>query len=619
MIVPNLRDGPPKGYEYIVRDSCWTRLSYVNMNGMKMKENKREIKIETMNRNFATVAVVICLLFAMSSCDEPALPVLKGIVKGEIKTLTIGEEEVAVDAKGSFEFNPALAQDAIWEIEAGEESFEVYVQPGSSVEVVIEGDKISFKGDLTAENNHLITDKTLNVEVSKYLRSNWYGLHSSDEAAYRVQLDSLKTLFVQNMVGKELSDPFVALNKTSINYGFDRMLLRYPQTHFYFTGEAKPLSTALQQRLDTLHDVPEAYHLSAYRKFVQSWLDNKLADVGMVDDSITYKGGVLLQAKLDMINKEFQDQKLKDFWTLAALKTHVEQYAWINGEAHLKDFLTQFQTQSVLEKAREFQEEQVKERVGHDIYVYKTAKGQKLEAHVFKPDDFDTSRRYPALAAFHGGGWASGNAGWTFSSAQHAAETGMIGVAVEYRLSNRDDITPVEAMADTRDLMIWLRANADRLRIQPDSIVGKGISAGGHLISSVTVMPKNPASVPNALVLVSPALDTSDDYFKSLIRPDVAHNDLSSVENVSASAQVPPTLILQGETDRLTPTVYAVKFKDRMDSLGYHCKLVRYPNVGHLFTPSHLDDTGWPQTDPKVMAQAIAEQDNFLRELGYLK
>ncbi len=82
---------------------------------------------------------------------------------------------------------------------------------------------------------------------------------------------------------------------------------------------------------------------------------------------------------------------------------------------------------------------------------------------------------------------------------------------------------------------------------------------------------------------------------------------------------MPTTLILQGRTDNLTPTKFAEEFKSKMDSLTYNCDLIIYENCGHLFTPSHLDDTGWPQSDPEISKKAYLKQSEFYRDLGYSK
>ena len=123
----------------------------------------------------------------------------------------------------------------------------------------------------------------------------------------------------------------------------------------------------------------------------------------------------------------------------------------------------------------------------------------------------------------------------------------MIGIAVEYRLSNRADITPLEAMEDTRDFMLWLRANAESLNVDPQRVVLKGISAGGHLVNAISVLQEGHDSntVPNALILVSPAIDTEEPYFRSLLSDSEKSADLSPLLNLKSGLNLPKTLIQQ--------------------------------------------------------------------------
>jgi acetyl esterase len=50
-------------------------------------------------------------------------------------------------------------------------------------------------------------------------------------------------------------------------------------------------------------------------------------------------------------------------------------------------------------------------------------------------------------------------------------------VAAEYRLSDQKTITPLDAMADARDIVRWMRRNAAGLGILPDRIAVYGVSA----------------------------------------------------------------------------------------------------------------------------------------------
>jgi len=95
-------------------------------------------------------------------------------------------------------------------------------------------------------------------------------------------------------------------------------------------------------------------------------------------------------------------------------------------------------------------------------HVYAEPNGTQLKAYVFAPEKQGGQRR-PGIVLFHGGGWTMGEPQWTFSRATHFAERGMVAIAVQYRLSDQQEITPHEAMADARAAIRWVRTHAKSL------------------------------------------------------------------------------------------------------------------------------------------------------------
>ena len=576
------------------------------------------------------IFTILLLLFTLISCQPPTTGIIIGKVEGKIDRITLDQTPISVNEEGLFTIEQSLDFSTILRLRVDDQDYEVFIQPGETVNMTLTGESISYQGDLVNENKHLLTDKQLNDELGAYLNANWYTLHSKPIGSFIHIMDSIKDLYLSSMKQVatdqtlKVSPDFVTVNKASIGYSLDRMILRYPEWHLRFTGEQLSLPPAVTAELESKLDAPAFLSLDTYQKYVRTWLNLKAkARLSESIDTSMYEGRQQLDAKLDIIAKQFTTTALKDFWSFEAIQNHVEEYTWVNSKEYLTGFIAECQSTSTCQQAEAYEKELLAERKNHGIHIYKSVKGQQLEVHLFRPEKFDTTQSYPVLAAFHGGGWMEGNASWTFGSASFAAKNGMIGVAVEYRLSNRSDVTPVEAMEDTRDAIRWLRENAKSLYIDPDKIVGKGISAGGHLISAVSVLQDDLqtkySSVPNSMVLVSPALDMQEDYFKSLLRRKVNPSHLSALDNLKAGQQMPPTLLLQGRTDRVTPTPFAQQFKIKMDSLQYNCKLVIYENCGHVFTPSHLDDTGIPIPDPDIVELANKEQIHFLKELNYIK
>jgi acetyl esterase/lipase len=249
--------------------------------------------------------------------------------------------------------------------------------------------------------------------------------------------------------------------------------------------------------------------------------------------------------------------------------------------------------------------------------VYAVHGGVALKAYAFLPEDADTRRA--AVVLFHGGGWAMGEAAWAFPRAEHFASLGMVAVAAQYRLSDEKEITPREAVADACAVMRWLRANADSLGVDPQRIAAFGWSAGGHLAVSTVLFDDGaaPPAAPNALILVSPAVSlAADNWFRRLLGPGGDARTLSPDEHVRAG--MPPTLILQGSDDTVTPLTGARRFCDRMREAGNDCELHVYEGYGHLFTPRGVRDDGMPQPDPAISADAKQRADAFLKSRGFL-
>ena len=248
-------------------------------------------------------------------------------------------------------------------------------------------------------------------------------------------------------------------------------------------------------------------------------------------------------------------------------------------------------------------------------YVYKQVGDVALKACVFATPQSHAKRR-PAVAVFHGGGWSIGKIEWTFGDARLLAAEGFVAVGVQYRLSNKADVTPIEAIADARDAIRWIRQHADMLGIDPKRIVALGWSAGGHLAACTAVFTDplaeiEASSAPNALVLWFPALALEyDTAMPQLLLGRADRLKLSPDQYVRPG--LPPTLILIGRQDTATPLVGAEKFCQLMRAAGNRCDLHVYENVGHQFedAPGHID--------PQVSADSKQRSLRFLRDVGML-
>lgn len=242
--------------------------------------------------------------------------------------------------------------------------------------------------------------------------------------------------------------------------------------------------------------------------------------------------------------------------------------------------------------------------------------GAPLEAHVFDPGPSERPRA--AIVVFHGGGWYMGDPTWAYGRARRYAERGMVAIAAQYRLaSEQNTVSPIDAVADARAQIGWLRANAARLNVDPARIAVYGWSAGGHL-GTAAAQAGDAASRPDALVLLSPAVDLErDGWFARLIGPERKAEDYSPLRHVQPG--MPPMLVLQGDVDTVTPLSGAEAFCSAVQAAGSLCELAVYRGYGHLFTPAGKDDSGFPEPDPATSAAADERADRFLREHGFLE
>lgn len=254
-------------------------------------------------------------------------------------------------------------------------------------------------------------------------------------------------------------------------------------------------------------------------------------------------------------------------------------------------------------------------------HVYAVADGVELQAYVFADERKSGQPPRSAIVLFHGGGWVMGEPQWAFPRARRFAERGMVAVAAQYRLSDQKSITPLEAMADARAVICWMRTHSDSLGIDPGRIAAYGWSAGGHLAASAAVfdgdsLGSKVSAAPNALVLISPAVSLAPDrWVQRLLGQRALAGDISPDEHVREG--LPPTLILQGNVDTVTPLAGAERFCERLKVAGNACELHVYEGFGHLFTPAGTPDDGMPEPDAAISADASARADRFLETLGF--
>ena len=255
-------------------------------------------------------------------------------------------------------------------------------------------------------------------------------------------------------------------------------------------------------------------------------------------------------------------------------------------------------------------------------YVYKEPPGIELGAWVFFPLDHRTADRRPVVMFFFSSAWDSGLVSQFAPHCLHFAQRGMVAMAVEYRIGSQHGAGPLEAMADARSAMRWVRENAAELGIDPGRVVGGGGSAGAHAILSAALIAdplfddpgdaRDHSCVPDALVLFDPLVDTAPPAEFGIGKfPNARLARLASPAR-HVRKGLPPMILMQGTHDRVLSFEATRSFAARMRRWPRRndCRLVPFEGCGHSFFNFNVD--------PRLFEATLTHADRFLVDLGYL-
>ena len=433
--------------------------------------------------------------------------------------------------------------------------------------------------------NYYTIQKAISNKFSGYYKPNRAKIYSRPEKQFLIIIDSLRSGFEENLTKyKEKNHnadvKFIVEEQRDIDFFFDRMILDFPYFHETHTGIKVVLSNAIQKRLDKhLIDFNNPDYLSSrdVKGYIEAFLRHQTS-IEVKKRRYEKSDNKRLDAYLTLIPKYFTNQTCKQYWQYFYIFAHLDDFGSKNLGPIIENFKATCKNETYIREIDSFYTEGLEARKNHLIKTYKTVDGFNLDIHLFFPENIDKSKKNPVIVYFTGGSWTKGNPEWDFYSCAAYAKKGWVGVSVEYRVADRYETTPFEAVKDARSAIRWLRMNADTLNIDTNRIVASGNSAGGHLVLTTMLANDWNESSDNLKYNASPNLGMVNAGVYNLSWEDGTDwitrdlKDKSIVTKISPihllRKGIPPLIIIHGTNDQSVDYASAKEFADKMLKLG---------------------------------------------------
>jgi len=197
---------------------------------------------------------------------------------------------------------------------------------------------------------------------------------------------------------------------------------------------------------------------------------------------------------------------------------------------------------------------------------------------------------YPAIIVIHGGGWRHGDrGGWFEPHNHHYASLGYVVFDIQYRLSGVAK-WPAQ-LDDVQTAIRWVKAHAADYAVDPERVALLGRSAGAHLALMAGYCPGDRMGVAGVVSIYAPTelrwpnLEPGSAIFGLFGGPFEEMPDAyeSAVPINFVRDGLPPTLIVEGGMDTITPYFHGDSLMNALSLTDTPFVLLRVPWARHGF------------------------------------
>jgi acetyl esterase/lipase len=223
---------------------------------------------------------------------------------------------------------------------------------------------------------------------------------------------------------------------------------------------------------------------------------------------------------------------------------------------------------------------------------------------------------FPAVVLIHGGGWFYGSPYDCVPFSLRLAQKGYVAVSVSYRFT--PSFRFPDQVHDVKTAVRWLRAHADKYRVDGDRIGVFGHSAGGHLAcmlgmangqaglegnggfkgqrSDVCCVVCTSGLTDLAHLYAKPAPGLSGIGTKMAVQGFLGGPPAKVGKRYAAASPItyagkdsPPVLLICGTKDELVPNEQSLRLERKLREAGVPVRLVTLVGAGHDFFGVHRE------------------------------